>query len=84
VELTFATLSYDDAQSQKAVLLVVELALKQELFLKTFAGALVRYDGIHTSPQVRNEHRNTESNIDRHCLAFQWLRLDSQRAMCHP
>ena len=52
-ELAFATLSsYDDAQSQKAVMRVLQTAMQQEPFLKAFAGALVRYEGPRASPQV--------------------------------
>lgn len=52
-ELAIATLPlYEDAQSQKAVLRVLQAALQQEPFLKAFAGALVRYEGPRTSPQV--------------------------------
>ena len=43
---------YEDAQSQKAVLRVLQAALQQEPFLKAFAGALVRYDEPRSSPQV--------------------------------
>lgn len=52
-ELAVATLPlYEDAQSQKAVLRVLQSALQQEPFLKAFAGTLVRYEGPRSSPQV--------------------------------
>ena len=52
-ELAVSTVPlYEDAQSQKAVLRVLRAALQQEPFLKAFAGALIRYDGSRSCPQV--------------------------------
>ena len=44
--------SYDDAASQRAVVSVLRSALRDEAFLKAFAGALVRYEGPWASAQV--------------------------------
>ena len=53
VELVFSTRpSYDDAESQRAVVDVLRTALQDEAFLKAFAGALVRYEGPWASAQV--------------------------------
>ena len=53
VELVFSTRpGYDDAASQQAVLDVLREALRDDAFLKAFAGALVRYEGPWASAQV--------------------------------
>jgi hypothetical protein len=71
VELVFSTRpSYDDAESQRAVVNVLRAALQDESFLKAFAGALVRCEGPCASAQVLQCPRLQHSTADWRYMSF--------------